>query len=85
MEPGISRIFRPVLVWPEGISQSLDDRHVEAILAHKLCHVRRRDTLTATIPMLVEAIKPLILNGRDERIRTSDPLVPKQMICRSGF
>jgi uncharacterized protein (TIGR03435 family) len=56
MEPGIFGIFRPVLIWPEGISQHLDDRHVEAILAHEICHARRHDNLTAILHMLVEAV-----------------------------
>ena len=56
MEPGIFGIFRPVLIWPEGISQHLDDRHIEAILAHEVCHARRYDNLTAVLHMLVEGI-----------------------------
>ena len=56
MEPGIFGIFRPVLIWPEGISPHLDGRHIEAILAHEVCHVRRRDNLTAALHMLVEAV-----------------------------
>jgi bla regulator protein blaR1 len=56
LEPGIFGITRPVLVWPQGISERLDDAHVEAILAHEVGHVRRRDNLFAAIHMLVEAI-----------------------------
>ena len=40
----------------EGISARLDDAHVEAILAHEVWHVRRRDNLFAALHMLVEAI-----------------------------
>jgi uncharacterized protein (TIGR03435 family) len=56
LEPGIFGIARPVLVWPEGISARLEDAHVEAILAHEVWHVRRRDNLAAAMHMLVEAI-----------------------------
>jgi bla regulator protein BlaR1 len=56
LEPGIFGITRPVLVWPEGISARLEDAHVEAILAHEVWHVRRRDNLAAAMHMLVEAI-----------------------------
>jgi bla regulator protein BlaR1 len=56
LEPGIFGIARPVLVWPHGISERLEDAHVEAILAHEVGHVRRRDNLAAAIHMLVEAI-----------------------------
>jgi uncharacterized protein (TIGR03435 family) len=55
MEPGIFGIFRPVLIWPVRLSERLDDEHIEAILIHELAHVRRRDNLTATLHMLVEA------------------------------
>ena len=56
LEPGVFGITRPVLLWPEGISERLEDAHLEAILAHELWHVRRRDNLAAAIHMVVEAI-----------------------------
>jgi uncharacterized protein (TIGR03435 family) len=56
LEPGIFGIARPVLVWPHGISERLQDAHLEAILAHELSHVRRRDNLAAAMHMVVEAI-----------------------------
>jgi uncharacterized protein (TIGR03435 family) len=79
LEPGIFGIFRPVLLWPEGISTRLDDAHLEAIVAHELWHVRRRDNLFAVLHMLVEAVfwfYPLVwwLGARliDERERACD-------------
>ena len=79
LEPGIFGITRPVLVWPEGISHHLDDQHLEAILAHEVWHVRRRDNLFAALHMLVEAVfwfYPLVwwLGARliDERERACD-------------
>ncbi len=56
LEPGIFGIAEPVLIWPEGISQHLEDPHLEAILAHEVWHVRRRDNLFAAMHMLVEAL-----------------------------
>ncbi len=56
LEPGIFGIFRSVLVWPKGISGHLDGAELEAILAHELMHVRRRDNLAAALHMLVEAV-----------------------------
>jgi bla regulator protein BlaR1 len=56
LEPGIFGIARPVLIWPEGISEHLEDAHLEAILAHEVWHVRRRDNLAAAIHMVVEAV-----------------------------
>ncbi|MGP0019114.1 MAG: TIGR03435 family protein [Candidatus Sulfotelmatobacter sp.] len=82
LEPGIFGIARPVLVWPEGISKHLDDAHLDAILAHELWHVRRRDNLAAALHMVVEALfwfHPLVwwLGARlvDERERACDEAV----------
>jgi len=79
LEPGIFGIVRPVLLWPAGISEHLQDAHLEAILAHEVWHVRRRDNLAAAIHMLVEAIfwfHPLVwwLGARlvEERERACD-------------
>lgn len=79
LEPGIFGMTRPVLVWPEGISERLENPHLEAILAHELWHVRRRDNLAAALHMLVEAVfwfHPLVwwLGARliDERERACD-------------
>jgi bla regulator protein BlaR1 len=56
LEPGVLGIIRPALIWPVGISARLTDAHLEAILAHEVCHVRRRDNLAAAMHMVVEAI-----------------------------
>ena len=55
MEPEVFGIFRPVLLWPAQLSNRLEDAHLEAILAHEVAHVHRRDNLAALIHMAVEA------------------------------
>jgi bla regulator protein blaR1 len=79
LEPGIFGISRPTLIWPDGISQRLGQAHLEAILAHEVWHVRRRDNLSAALHMLVEAVfwfYPLVwwLGARlvEERERACD-------------
>jgi uncharacterized protein (TIGR03435 family) len=79
LEPGVFGIFRPVLVLPAGITGHLTPAHLEAILAHELCHARRRDNLTSALHMLVEAVfwfHPLVwwIGARmvDERERACD-------------
>jgi len=79
LEPGIFGIVGPVLLWPAGISEHLEDAHLEAIVAHEVWHVRRRDNLAAAIHMMVEAIfwfHPLVwwLGARlvEERERACD-------------
>ena len=56
LEPGVLGIFRPVILLPEGIAGRLAPDQLRAILAHELCHIRRRDNLAAALHMLVEAI-----------------------------
>lgn len=82
LEPAVFGIARSVLVWPEGISERLEDSHLEAILAHELSHVCRRDNLAAALHMAVEAIfwfHPLVwwVGGRlvEERERACDEAV----------
>jgi uncharacterized protein (TIGR03435 family) len=55
MEPGMFGILRPVLIWPQRLSERLDDEHIAAIVAHELMHARRRDNLTAALHMATEA------------------------------
>jgi uncharacterized protein (TIGR03435 family) len=53
---GNFRHLSPGLAMASGDSERLGDEHLEAILAHELWHVRRRDNLGAAMHMLVEAI-----------------------------
>ena len=79
LEPGIFGIFRQVIWLPNRIGDYLSDTQLEAILAHELCHARRRDNLLAAIHMVVEALfwfYPLVwwLGARleEERERACD-------------
>ncbi len=79
LEPSVFGIFRPVLLLPDGIEKHLTSAQLEAIYAHELCHVQRRDNLAAALHMLVEALfwfHPLVwwLEARliEERERACD-------------
>lgn len=79
LEPGVFGIFRPVLVIPEGIADRLTREHLNAVLTHELCHVRRHDNLWAALHMFVEALfwfHPLVwwiaLRLLEERERACD-------------
>jgi beta-lactamase regulating signal transducer with metallopeptidase domain len=85
-EPGVVGIVRPVLLLPEGIVDRLTSGQLQTILDHELCHVRRRDNLTAAIHMLAESVfwfHPLVwwIGARlvDERERACD-----EAVLRSG-
>jgi uncharacterized protein (TIGR03435 family) len=56
LEPGVFGLFRPVLLLPDGLSQRLTAAQLEAIVAHELCHVRRRDNLASAVHMTVETV-----------------------------
>ena len=55
MEPGVFGLIHPVLLVPAGIDSSLTPGQLDAIFAHELCHVRRRDNLAAAFHMAIEA------------------------------
>ena len=56
LEPGVVGLRRPAILLPEGIDSYLTPGQLAAVLAHEVCHVRRRDNLTAATHMLVEAV-----------------------------
>jgi bla regulator protein blaR1 len=79
IEPGVLGVFRPILLLPDGIRDELTPAELQAILAHELCHVRRRDNLATVMHMIVEALfwfHPLVwwLGARlmEERERACD-------------
>jgi uncharacterized protein (TIGR03435 family) len=86
IEPGVFGVWRPILLLPDGITSHLAPGELDAILAHELCHIRRRDNLAAALHMAVEALcwfHPLVwwLGGRlmEERERACD-----EEVLRSG-
>lgn len=77
--PGVVGWVRPVLLLPAGIDTQLTAAQLEAVIAHELCHVRRRDNLIAAVHMVVEALfwfHPIVwwIGARlvDERERACD-------------
>ena len=79
IEPGVFGIWRPVMLLPEGIANVLPPEQMEAIVAHEMCHVRRRDNLFAAVHMAVETIfwfHPLVwwigMRLTEERERACD-------------
>jgi uncharacterized protein (TIGR03435 family) len=56
LEPGVVGLWKPVILLPKGIDTYLTSRQLAAVLAHEVCHARRRDNLTAAVHMLVEAL-----------------------------
>lgn len=82
LEPGIFGVFRPLLMWPEGLSQQLDEAQIQAIMAHEVEHVRRRDNLCSAVHAFVEvlfwfhpAVHWMRLKMSEERERACDERV----------
>lgn len=55
-EPGVFGILHPVLMLPQGVTSNLTAAQMKAIVAHELCHIRRRDNLWAALHMVAAAI-----------------------------
>lgn len=52
-EPGVWRVWHPVIVLPEGMAERLNDAELEAVLLHELLHIRHWDNLLATAQIWV--------------------------------
>jgi bla regulator protein BlaR1 len=81
-EPGIFGVLKPVLLLPKDLVSRMSAAELEAVVAHEMCHVRRRDNLAAAAHRLVEALfwfNPVIwwIGGRllEERERACDEQV----------
>ncbi len=78
-EPAVVGIRRATILWPEALGARLTDDELEAVLAHEVCHVARRDNLSSLIQVVVEILfwfHPMVwwLSGRlvQERERACD-------------
>jgi beta-lactamase regulating signal transducer with metallopeptidase domain len=55
-EPSLIGILRPVLLIPRCLTEQLSREEIRSVLAHELCHLRRRDNLTYAIHLLVQTV-----------------------------
>ncbi|HYP29676.1 MAG TPA: M56 family metallopeptidase [Blastocatellia bacterium] len=53
IEPGIWRVWRPVLALPASLPEHLSDDELDAMLMHELIHISRRDNLVSNLSMMV--------------------------------
>jgi uncharacterized protein (TIGR03435 family) len=87
VEPGVFGILRPVLLMPDGIREQLTPAQLEGVLAHELCHVRRRDNFTGAIHMLVETLfwfHPLVWWIRAHLIEERERACDEEVLMRAG-
>jgi bla regulator protein blaR1 len=86
IEPGVFGVFRPVLLLPDGITAELAPAELQAILAHELCHIRRRDNLATALHMVVETVfwfHPLVW-WLGSRLMEERELACDEDVLRSG-
>src|SRR5215471_10109827 len=56
VEPGVFGVANPVLLLPASLFERLNPDQRNAVIAHEMYHVRRRDNLTAAFHMFVETV-----------------------------
>lgn len=56
VEPFVIGWRRPVLLLPRGIAEVLSAEQLRAVIAHEVCHVRRRDNALAAFHMVIECL-----------------------------
>ena len=54
--PMLVGIFRSIILLPAGSAQRLSPPELEAILAHEVCHLRRRDNVTGMVHLLTQSL-----------------------------
>jgi beta-lactamase regulating signal transducer with metallopeptidase domain len=87
MEPGVFGVFRPVLLLPKGITERLSADELQSVIAHELCHVRRRDNMTSAIHMFIEALfwfHPLIWWIKARLLEEQERACDEEVLSRGG-
>lgn len=56
LTPGVFGVFRPELILPRAVMHELSASQIQTVVAHEMCHIRRRDNLTAAIHKIIEVI-----------------------------
>lgn len=54
--PGACGLWKPCVVVPDGLSAELESSELEAVVAHELAHVARRDNLVAAAAHMIVAV-----------------------------
>lgn len=54
--PNVVAVFRPALLWPRRLMQSIGEAKSDPILAHEIAHLVRRDHWVALLELLVGVV-----------------------------
>jgi beta-lactamase regulating signal transducer with metallopeptidase domain len=88
LAPAVFGVFRPTILLPETLSTSDRGVDLDAILAHELVHIRRRDPFASSLQLIAQALwwfHPLVWwanrEARHERERCCDEAVVTGLNC----
>jgi beta-lactamase regulating signal transducer with metallopeptidase domain len=56
LDLGVWRVWRPIVLAPDGLAERLSDRELESVMMHELVHVMRYDNLRDTWRMLLRCL-----------------------------
>jgi beta-lactamase regulating signal transducer with metallopeptidase domain len=86
-EPGVWRVFVPVVLLPTVIVSELSDEELEALMMHELGHVLRWDNLVSNLNMILCCIfwfTPIIWLIDRRLIKEREEACDEMVLCWSG-
>lgn len=81
---GVWRVWRPIVLMPDGMAERLSDQELEAVMMHELVHVMRYDNLRDTWRMLLRCLfwfHPVIWLI-DRELRTEREVICDEAVIR---
>jgi len=84
--PGACGLWHPCVVVPDGLSAELEPSELEAVLAHELAHVARRDNLAAGVAHAIATVfwfHPLVW-WMERRMLEERENAADELVLRSG-
>jgi beta-lactamase regulating signal transducer with metallopeptidase domain len=86
-EPGVWRVFVPVVLLPKVIVSELGDEELEALMMHELGHVLRWDNLVSNLNMILCCIfwfTPVIWLIDRRPLKEREEACDEMVLCWSG-
>ncbi len=84
--PGAQGWLRPAILLPDGLSVDLTAPELDAVIAHELAHIRRRDNWTAAVVAIVRSVfwfHPLLW-WMERRILAEREIACDEMVVLGG-
>jgi Zn-dependent protease with chaperone function len=78
----VAGVFRPIVIISTGAVKSLSDEEILAVLLHERAHLKRRDTLLATLVTFIAECGVWPTDKVLEVYRRSREIMADQLACR---